>query len=140
VKRIARLFPEDKGQSDSVTKIKDKLKVPNEERLWYIADAYRAAMTTEEIQALTKIDPWFLHQIQEIVGLEEEISREISILNTHHGATSPKTAALLKKAKEFGFSDARLSDLIGMNEADVRRVRNERGVRAVFKRVDTCNL
>jgi carbamoyl-phosphate synthase large subunit len=136
--RARRLFAAAEGRPNDLTRIKDKLGVPNDERLWYIADAFRAGMAVEEIQALTKIDPWFLGQIQEIVAMEEEISREISILNTHHGATSPKTASMLRKAKAFGFSDARLGELIGINEADVRRLRNERGIQAVFKRVDTC--
>jgi len=136
--RIHHITPGSIQQDKDMILIKDKLRVPNWERLWYIADAFRTGMTIEEVQSLTKIDPWFLHQIREIVELEDEISREISILNTHHGATSPKTTSMLRKAKEFGFSDARLADLMGMDEADIRRIRNERGIYAVFKRVDTC--
>jgi carbamoyl-phosphate synthase large subunit len=136
--KIHRVLTGGEDQTGYAIQIKDKLRIPNWERLWYIADAFRAGITIEEVQTLTKIDPWFLCQIQDIIEFEEEISREISIINTHHGATSPKTASLLKKAKEFGFSDTRLADLMGMNEADVRRIRKERGIQAVFKRVDTC--
>jgi carbamoyl-phosphate synthase large subunit len=136
--KIRQVFPGSAEPDKDMILIKDKLRLPNWERLWYIADAFRAGMAMEEVRTLTKIDPWFLRQIQEIVEFEEEIAREISILNTHHGATSPKTAGLLRQAKEFGFSDVRISELMGIDESDVRRLRNDRGIRAVFKRVDTC--
>src|SRR6185295_9875595 len=58
--KVQRFFPTGESQSTDISRIKDKLRIPNDERLWYIADAFRTGMAVEEIQALTKIDPWFL--------------------------------------------------------------------------------
>ncbi len=91
--------------------IRERLKTPNWERLWYIADALRYGMSVKEMYSISNIDPWFLEQIKEIVELEMEIE------------LSPIESSLLRKAKEFGFSDHRVSELLNLEEvAQVLRV------------------
>ncbi|MDP6561211.1 MAG: carbamoyl phosphate synthase large subunit, partial [Candidatus Binatia bacterium] len=104
--------------------LKEKLRIPNWERVWYIAEAFRRNWSSDEIHALTGIDPWFIHNIWEIVELED------------HSKGGPPCPYRL--FKEHGFSDRRLAQLWGIQEEGIRQGRLEAGVRAVFKRVDTC--
>jgi carbamoyl-phosphate synthase large subunit len=110
-----------------------KLRVPNWERLWYVADAIRAGLPLEEIYALTGIDPWFLDQIGQIVAMEERLTALAEL---------PEDAAewtdLLREAKQCGFSDRRLARLWGKTEDDVRSLRHSLDIHPVYKRVDTC--
>ena len=110
--------------------ITQRLRTPNWERLWTIADAYRNGFRTEEIHAVSNIDPWFLDNIRQIVEFEVE-------LRTFRGQER-LPAPVLKEAKEWGFADRRLADLLGVKSLDVRRWRESDGTLAVFKRVDTC--
>src|SRR5436309_1898768 len=103
------------------------LRAPNPDRLFALGDAYRAGFSTSEIHALTKIDPWFLEQIRQIVELEPEIARA--------GLTDPR---LLRRAKQWGFADRRIASLTGATEATVRAVRKSHGITVTFKTVDTC--
>lgn len=107
----------------------EKLKIPNAERLWYVADALRSGMTVETIQSHTAFDPWFLHCIRQIIEQEE--------------AVKGLTLATISKddlftMKQYGFSDKMLAMLWGTREDDVRERRWQLGVRPVYKRVDTC--
>ncbi len=106
--------------------ITEGLKRPNAERLWYIAQGFREGLGISEIHDLTGIDPWFLHNIREIVEMEAEI---------RNSSLSPE---LLFRAKSWGFSDRRIALLAGGEEADVRRLRRDLGMRAAYKMVDTC--
>ena len=109
--------------------IDEQLARPTPDRLWYVADAFGVGMSVEKVFDLTKIDPWFLVQIKEIVDLELEVEkREFSSL----------TAEELRFLKKKGFSDRRLAYLLKTNESDFRKRRHELGVRPVYKRVDTC--
>lgn len=110
--------------------IRAKLATPNADRVWYLRYAFKDGMTRDEIFELTAIDPWFLDNLQEIIELEEE-------LRTHEGLSSVSDA-LLKKAKQFGFSDRQLATIWDTNEMLVRSERKRRGVVATFKSVDTC--
>jgi len=110
--------------------IREKLKTPNAERLWYIAQAIRVGMTIEEIHELTWIDPWFLNNIKEIVEFEEKIKSEFN--------PDKPDESLLRKAKSWGFSDHRIAELTGTSEDRVRQIRKSLGMRAVYKMVDTC--
>jgi carbamoyl-phosphate synthase large subunit len=110
--------------------IREKLKTPNAERLWYIAQAFREVMEVEEIHELTHIDPWFLNNIREIVEFESLLKRQFNPGAPDFG--------LLKRAKELGFSDRRIAGLVGLKEGDIRRLRKSLGMRAVYKMVDTC--
>jgi len=113
--------------------VREKLRVPNWERLFYIADAFRLGMEVHEITALTRIDPWFLENIREIVVTEEELAQA--------GSTTLLrllSAQKLRTAKAMGFADRRLAQLTGSDELTIRDARRKLGIQATFKMVDTC--
>jgi len=116
---------------ESLPLVRQKLEVPNAQRLWCIADAFRLGMDIEEIYDLSKIDPWFLEQIRQIVEAEEEI-KEL------RGRREGWTREFFRNVKQMGFSDRRLAFLLGSTEEDVRSLRTGAQVRAVFRAVDTC--
>ncbi len=140
--------------------IKSKLKTPNAERLWYIAKALREGMSVQEIYEITWIDPWFLNNIKQIVDAEEEIQKPVvsSVVKEQgldvrsescnpaspplekggKGGFDPEFIALLRKAKEYGFSDRRISQLLDLQETDIRNIRKQNNICAVYKMVDTC--
>ncbi|MBS1198293.1 MAG: carbamoyl-phosphate synthase large subunit [Proteobacteria bacterium] len=109
--------------------IDEQLANATPDRLWYVADAFGVGMPLERVHQLTKIDPWFLAQIKEIVDLELEIEKF---------ALDTLTADELRYLKRKGFSDRRLAYLTKTKEADVRACRHALGIRPVYKRVDTC--
>jgi carbamoyl-phosphate synthase large subunit len=113
----------------SMSRLRTELQQPGAERLFYLADALRAGMTLEEVQALTKIDPWFLAQIDDLVATEHEVRVQ---------GPSALSVERLRWLKRRGFSDRRLASLTGQTEEQLRERRRELGVRPVFKRVDTC--
>jgi carbamoyl-phosphate synthase large subunit len=104
-----------------------QLRVPNPDRLWYLADAFRADFTIEEVAEHTGIDPWFLHHIAELVAAEGRIASLESL-----------DKESLWRMKRDGFSDARIGALRGATEAEIRQERHRLSVRPVYKRVDTC--
>ena len=110
-------------------RLSEKLVNPNWERIFYIRYAFQTGMSVPAIAELTKIDPWFLGQIEEIVDLEGRL-RGFDL------AGAP--AGLLRRAKRFGFSDRQLAHLLGATEGEVRSRRRSEGIEAVFKRIDTC--
>jgi len=101
---------------------------PRPGRIWAIAEAFRRGVSLEAVQRRSWIDPWFLGNIRELVEMEAALS----------GAAPEARTDWLRPAKQGGFSDARLAALWNLSEADVRRMRHERGIRPVYKRVDTC--
>ena len=107
----------------------EKLRTPNCDRLWYVGDAFRSGMSVEEIFEITAIDPWFLYNIRQIIEKEEELKKL---------APAAVTAAILREAKQYGFSDKFLGRLWGKNDEEIRQLRLSLGVKPVFKRVDTC--
>ena len=110
-------------------KIADELAFPRAERLWYVADAFGVGMSVEEVHRHTKIDPWFLAQIKEIVDTELRLeTRTLAELSRDD----------LLGVKRMGFSDRRLAYLLKVTETDVRARRHALGIRPVYKRVDTC--
>ncbi len=110
--------------------IKEKLTTPNWERIWAIADALRTGMSIEEIFNLTKINEWFLYNVKEIVDFEEEIKKK--------GEKKLPEKSVLARAKELGFSDIRLGNLLKLDEKIIRKERQSKGINATFKNVDTC--
>ncbi len=115
--------------------IKRQISVPNWERLWFVADALRSGMTVEELFTLSRIDPWFLCQIERIVAQEGElIDRGASLLDDPAASLDHP----LRRAKEFGFSDRRIARLLTTTEDAVRNARQRLGIEPVFKTVDTC--
>jgi carbamoyl-phosphate synthase large subunit len=109
--------------------IDEQLARPGPDRLWYVADAFGIGMPLERVHALTRIDPWFLVQIEEIVKLELAIEQR---------SLASFGAEELRGLKRKGFSDRRLAHLLKTSEAAVRTQRHALGVRPVYKRVDTC--
>jgi len=110
--------------------VANRLATPNADRIWFIRYAFKLGLTLEDIYQRTKIDRWFLRNIEEIIEMEER-------LRACPGLEAADDE-LLWTAKQFGFSDKQLSHLWQCTEAEVRRQRKSRGVEAVFKLVDTC--
>ncbi|TBW52510.1 carbamoyl-phosphate synthase large subunit [Marinobacter halodurans] len=106
-----------------------EMNVPGAQRIWYIGDAFRAGMTVDEVYRHTKVDPWYLVQIEDLI-------REEAALKTA-GKTDIDHATLFR-LKRKGFSDSRLAKLLGISESSLRKHRHDLGIRPVYKRVDTC--
>ena len=121
------LIEADKKELELV--LSKELRTPSSNRIRYIGDAFRAGFRIEKIFELTGIDTWFLHQIQDIVHSESEIT------GLTLDGLSPQALMNLKKK---GFSDARLGSLLGCNEKEIRKYRAENDIKPIFKRVDTC--
>jgi carbamoyl-phosphate synthase large subunit len=121
---LGQALPED--LKDKKEFLKGKLIKPNSLRLFYIAAAMQNGLTIDELYSLTKIDPWFLHQIKEIVDAEEELKN------------STPTPELLRAAKQMGFSDRALGSFWKMTELEIRQWRQREKIIPVYKLVDTC--
>jgi carbamoyl-phosphate synthase large subunit len=120
-----------------INEIKEKIKTPGWDRIWYIAQAIRMGESIEELYKLTYIDPWFLHNIKQILDMEEKIKTLASGSNDK-SSHDLIPVELLKEAKEYGFSDRRLAQLLDTDEKTIRDIRNNINLRAVYKMVDTC--
>jgi carbamoyl-phosphate synthase large subunit len=114
----------------SPEEIYHRLSTPNAERIWHIRYALKAGLTVEEIYARTRIDPWFLNNIREIVEMEEVLRRGPDLETVG--------SDLLRTAKQYGFSDRQLAHIWRTTEGEVRRQRQSLGVTPSFKQVDTC--
>src|SRR5262249_12144205 len=114
----------------SEDEIKTRLATPNADRIWAIRHALLGGLSIEQINELAGIDAWFLSNIAELVELESGL-RAVSSLDEADDA-------LLWEAKRNGYSDQQLATIWGTTEGEVRRDRQRRGIRAVFKLVDTC--
>jgi carbamoyl-phosphate synthase large subunit len=134
-------IPPEFNRGEALEKIHRMLRTPLPERLWYLADGIRLGLTNDEIFAMTKIDPWFIEQIRELIGFEE-------MLLGKAGMTALATAEeWLWEAKQQGFSDDRIGQLLGVDPAQVRKARMglgnsgtdaAPGRSVTYKRVDTC--
>ncbi|WP_286963193.1 carbamoyl-phosphate synthase large subunit, partial [Idiomarina sp. UBA3992] len=114
---------------DARSKVIRELKEPGAERIWYIADAFRLGMTVREVFELTRIDEWYLIQIEELVDLEKEVD-ELGLAGL--------TADVMTVLKRRGFADSRIADVLHVSEAEVRKKRYKYKIHPVYKRVDTC--
>ena len=114
----------------SMDDIRARVATPDPDRVWYLRHALKAGMTLAELHELTAIDPWFLDQLQQIVELE-------NLLRTV-GTLAAVDDALLRQAKQYGFSDRQLAVMLGSSELEVRAERKRRGIIATYKSVDTC--
>jgi len=110
-------------------RIEEELGDAGPEQIWYVADAFRCGMSIDEVYQLTRIDPWFLVQVEDIVLTEHTLKGE---------GLESLDAARLRELKRKGFSDQRLAKLLGSDQHTVRARRHVLGVRPVYKRVDTC--
>src|ERR687898_299207 len=109
--------------------LEKELGEPGPERIWYVGDAFENGFTLDEVHRLTRIDPWFLDQIQQIVELEMKLDDQ---------KLADVSKEDLFELKRKGFSDRRLAYLFNTNEKEVREKRHKLGIRPVYKRVDTC--
>ncbi|MHC3434474.1 carbamoyl-phosphate synthase large subunit [Delftia lacustris] len=116
--------------------LEKELGEPGPDRIWYVGDAFAAGWTLDEVHNITKIDKWFLVQIEEIVKIELELDKVYE--EKGDAALAALDATTLRTLKQKGFSDRRLAKLLHSTDKAVREARKALGVRPVFKRVDTC--
>ncbi len=116
--------------------LEKELGEPGPERIWYVGDAFAQGMSVDEVFELTKIDRWFLVQIEQIVKIELDLDKLYA--DKGDAALAALDAATLRALKQKGFSDRRLAKLLHTSEKAVRDARRALGVRPVYKRVDTC--
>ena len=119
----------DPSAPDAREQVAQLLATPGPERIWIVGDAFRVGMTVDDVFNITKIDRWYLVQIEDLVRAEQQLAA-----TTFSDLSRDSLYALKRK----GFSDARLAQLLGVKEADVRGKREELGVQPIYKRVDTC--
>ena len=120
----------DHRRSDPHTILKQELGVPGPQRIWFVAEAFRLGYSVETLYELTKIDPWFLAQIEELVQIAGEARTQ--------GLAALHDRDRLYALKRKGFSDSRLATLTGTAENEIRQLRNELDIHPVYKRVDSC--
>ena len=105
------------------------LQIPGASRLWYLADAMRMGVSVDDVYGYTRIDPWFLAEIAELIEIENRITKE---------GVAAASSESLYQWKRKGFSDHRLAQLLGIDESAFRTLRHAGSVRPVYKRVDSC--
>ncbi|WP_225409470.1 carbamoyl-phosphate synthase large subunit [Stigmatella hybrida] len=121
-------LPTDKEEREKV--LREALRVPRPERPWFVAQAFREGLSVEQVHELSAIDPWFLRKIEGLVHRAQALQE--------FGRLDQIPDEVLREAKANGFSDKYLGSLLGYPEAEVRAHRHARGIRPVYKRVDTC--
>ena len=124
----------------SDVQLEERISVATDERLFAIAEAFRRGMMVEEVQALSAIDPWFLHRVRNLVAMETRLrvhGRAIAALADTLDPTAAEVA-ILREAKRMGFADKQIGECIGLDESLVRDLRRAFGIVATFKMVDTC--
>ncbi|HTV86943.1 MAG TPA: carbamoyl-phosphate synthase large subunit [Dyella sp.] len=119
----------DIGTESGLATLKRELREPRPDRVFHLADAFRAGLTLEEVYDLSRVDPWFLAAFEDIVLTEKDVREQ--------GLTA-LDAPRMRELKRLGFSDARLAELTSTDEAAIRHLRRTLGVRPVYKRVDSC--
>ncbi len=128
---------EEAAQGLSDDRLRERLRVPNAQRLLLIGDAFRRGWSVGEVNELTRIDRWFLRNIEEIIHAERAIAAS-GRRAAEHGGIEAISGEELAEWKRMGFSDRRLADLLHAKEDDVRALRLRHGVTPVYKTVDTC--
>ncbi|MBF6649403.1 MULTISPECIES: carbamoyl-phosphate synthase large subunit [unclassified Methylobacter] len=119
----------DLSAEDAREKMQREMRHPGPDRLLYVADAFRSGMTLDEVHEASKIDPWFLAQIEDLVQTEKSLSTK---------TLSTLKEGELYRLKRKGFSDQRLAKLLDTTESEVRNVRHKQNIRPVYKRIDSC--
>lgn len=112
-----------------LSEIKSRLSTPRAERIFYIRYAFLAGMTVDEIHQITAIDPWFLHQLKELVELENQLSTQ---------SINSLDAPILRAAKDSGFTDTQIAHLVGSRRQKIRKLRESHGIFTTYRLVDTC--
>lgn len=126
------LVDERSAGKDDLEYVRQKLFTPNCERVFYIRHALRLGIGIEEIHAISRIDRWFLKNIEELVLFEKELEA------CRGDGPAAIAAELLKRAKRLGFSDRQIGEIVGVEEHEIRSLREKNGLKSVFKLVDTC--
>jgi len=116
----------ERPSADEAARLRKQVATASSHRLYHLADALRLGMTRAEVYDLSRIDPWFIDAVADLVAEEKRVARE------------PFGAAYFREFKSMGFSDRRIADLRGIEEAAVASARRDAGVTTVFKSVDTC--
>ena len=117
------------NEEDEFETLKQRISIPSPDRLWFVADGFREGLTVEEVFEFSKIDPWFLVQIKDLIDEEKNLKKlSLSELGFQE----------IYDLKRKGFSDSRIADLVECSEEEIRELRKSLNVRPVFKRVDTC--
>ncbi|HWU76009.1 MAG TPA: carbamoyl-phosphate synthase large subunit [Rhodanobacter sp.] len=119
----------DLATEEGISALKRELREPRPDRVFHLADAFRAGLSLEEVFNLSRVDPWFLAAFEDIVLTEAEVVAQ--------GLTA-LDAPRMRELKRLGFADARLAELLSSDEAALRHLRHTLGVRPVYKRVDSC--
>ena len=119
----------DVSTPEGLAMLRRELREPGPDRVFHVADAFRAGLGRDEVHALTRIDPWFLVQIEDLVRIEGDV---------RSAGLAAIDAARMRALKRKGFSDARIAELVGTDENAVRALRRAFDVRPVYKRVDSC--
>ncbi|MEI8235861.1 MAG: carbamoyl-phosphate synthase large subunit [Methylococcaceae bacterium] len=119
----------DLNADDAGDKMRREMRHPGPDRLLYVADAFRSGMSLEEVHESSKIDPWFLAQVEDLVLTEKSLSTK---------TLSTLKAGELYRLKRKGFSDLRLAKLLDASETEVRNTRHKQNIRPVYKRIDSC--
>ena len=121
------------GDFDDIRDIKavlrQELRIPGANRIWYVADAFRAGFNLKKVYELSRIDPWFLAQIKDLVREEEGIRKK---------GLQGLDAGRLRALKRKGFADSRIARLVSSDEHAIRKLRNNHDIHPVYKRIDTC--
>ena len=124
------------GVETSLDSIRERLQTPNAQQLWYLAEALRLGMHVDELYQVSRIDPWFLDNIAQIMAFEKEVLSSKSQVQSR--SSELIDSSLLRRAKQMGFSDVRLGCLLGVSEDAVRAQREQLDIIPVYKTVDTC--
>ena len=119
-----------RGKKYSQEELKEKLRIPNWERLYYLRDAFLAGFSMDKIFELTGIDRWFLSELKDLIDEEDVIAAA--------KGKNKDLPAVIKRAKQKGFSDRAIAVLLGKKEAEIRKFRLQNGIVPVYKMVDTC--
>ncbi|MFO1408704.1 MAG: carbamoyl-phosphate synthase large subunit [Steroidobacteraceae bacterium] len=125
---LTPVIPQPVGE-EAMNRLLEELRMPGPHRLRYVADAFRAGLSIDEVHAACRIDPWFLAQVEDLVREERAVEA---------GGFASLDSARLRALKRKGFADSRLARLAGVSEQAVRDRRHGYGIRPVYKRVDTC--
>ena len=131
---LDRGIPDGFDREDAVERVRRHLRTPVPERIWHMADAIRLGLSDDELFALTYIDPWFLEQLRDLVRFESRLAQAGT-------SSTERDDSLLWEAKELGFSDERIAQLVGVTASSIRKKRNRstrNGRSVTYKRVDTC--
>ncbi|MBT5536960.1 carbamoyl-phosphate synthase large subunit, partial [Candidatus Poribacteria bacterium] len=125
----------------TLSELTGKLSIPNTDRIFYVRQALRKGMSLEEVYRHTKIDPFFLHNIQQLIDLERTAEKNAMVaVRATDGDTdsAEELRPLVRQLKRYGFGDAQLAAVWGVSETNVRTLRKSLGVVATYKLVDTC--